>query len=54
MHGPQRSRDARTCRVARSHRKTLRGSRAVLAMILLLFWPREDIVDRYQDAEASF
>lgn len=32
--------------------ETLRGSRAVLAMILL--WPREDIVDRYQDAEASF
>ncbi len=34
--------------------KTLRGSRAVLAMILLLFGPREDIMDRYQDTEASF
>jgi hypothetical protein len=34
--------------------KTLRGSRAVLAMILLLFGPREDIMDRYQDAEVSF
>jgi len=35
-------------------KKTVRGSRAVLAMILLLFGPREDIMDRYQDAEASF
>jgi hypothetical protein len=36
--------------------KTLRGSHAVLAMIVLLFGPREDIMDRYryQDAEASF
>ena len=42
------------CRIPEPPQKTVRDSRAVLAMLLLLFGLREDIMDRYQDAEASF